>query len=163
MIHAHLRPRALSAVLLLPLLLLVLVGGLLATATEAEAARDDKIRAAARVATQQVGDRYEYGAAGPRRFDCSGLVYFSARKAGLTDVPRTSGAQASHARRIAKSDLQRGDLMFFHDGGDVYHVGIFLRRKDGDRVMVHSPSTGQRVHRATPWTSEWYAGTLRRR
>jgi cell wall-associated NlpC family hydrolase len=162
-IHALPRPRALLAATLLPLLMLVLVGGMLATAPGAEAARGDKIRKAARVATHQVGDRYQYGAAGPRRFDCSGLVYFSSRRAGLSGVPRTSRDQARHTRKIAKRDLRRGDLMFFHDGGDVYHVGIFLRRKGGKPVMVHSPSTGKRVHRATPWTSQWYAGTLRRR
>jgi cell wall-associated NlpC family hydrolase len=164
MLHTVARPRALVTALLTLLTTSVILGGMVAVAPDADAAtRGDKVRQAARVATKQVGDPYRYGAAGPDRFDCSGLVYFAARRAGLSGVPRTSGDQARHARRISKSNLRRGDLMFFHDGGDVYHVAIFLRWKDGRRVMVHSPSTGQRVHRATPWTSQWYAGTLRRR
>lgn len=142
--------------------LTVTVAADVATAPRADAAkRAKKARSAANVAIRQVGDPYKYGAAGPHRFDCSGLVYFSTRKAGLTGVPRTSRDQARHARRISKGSMRRGDLMFFHDGGGVYHVGIFLRWKNGKRLMVHSPSSGKRVQRAVPWTSRWYAGTLR--
>jgi hypothetical protein len=31
------------------------------------------------------------------------------------------------------------------------------------RLMVHSPSGGRRVHKAHPWTSSWFPGTLRHR
>jgi cell wall-associated NlpC family hydrolase len=130
----------------------------------AEAATSgDKVRKAQRIALKQRGDRYRYGAEGPQRFDCSGLVYFSLRRAGYDRVPRSSDAQADHARRIKKRNLRRGDLMFFHDRGDVYHVAIYIGRRDGERRMVHAPSTGKRVHVASPWTSSWYAATLRRR
>jgi cell wall-associated NlpC family hydrolase len=112
-------------------------------------------------AMRQRGDAYGYGAAGPARFDCSGLVYYSFRRAGF-DVPRTSGAQAGFARRIAKSDMRAGDLMFFHGSGGVYHAAIFLRWSRGHAVMVHSPGSGQRVRVAVPWTSQWFGGTLRR-
>lgn len=148
--------------------LLTLTVGLVASTTAlaapAEAAtRHEMARKAKRIAMHQRGDAYRYGAEGPHRFDCSGLVYYSFRRAGFSNIPRSSGAQAEHARRIRKRDLRRGDLMFFHDRGDVYHVAIYLGRRDGRRRMVHSPSTGKRVHVASPWTSEWYAGTLRRR
>lgn len=135
-----------------------------ALAVPAEAATSDaKVRKAKRIAVKQRGDRYRYGAEGPGRFDCSGLVYFSLRRAGYDRVPRTSDGQAEHARRIRKSNLRRGDLMFFHDDGDVYHVAVYVGRRHGERRMVHAPSTGSRVHVSSPWTTSWYAGTLRRR
>ena len=113
------------------------------------------------IAMRQRGDAYAYGAAGPNAFDCSGLVRYSYGHAGLA-VPRTSSAQAGAARRIAKKDLRSGDLMFFYGSGGVYHAAIFLRWSHGHALMVHSPGSGQRVRVAVPWTSAWFAGTLRR-
>ena len=113
-------------------------------------------------AMRQRGDSYAYGASGPDRFDCSGLVYYSYRRAGFA-VPRTSSAQAGFTRRVAKSDLRAGDLMFFYGSGGVYHAAIFLRWSHGHALMLHSPGSGQRVQVAVPWTSQWFGGTLRRR
>ena len=113
------------------------------------------------IAMRQRGDAYAYGAAGPDRFDCSGLVFYSFRRAGFS-VPRTSGAQAGFSRRIAKKDMRAGDLMFFYGSGGVYHAAIFLKWSRGHAVMVHSPGSGQRVRVAVPWTSSWFGGTLRR-
>lgn len=141
---------------------LVSAGTLLAPPASA-ATSDAKVRKAKRIAVNQLGDSYRYGAEGPSRFDCSGLVYYSMRRAGYDRIPRTSSAQAAHARRIKRSNLRRGDLMFFHDSGDVYHVAVFLGRRSGNIRMVHAPYGGKRVHVASPWTSRWYAGTLRRR
>ena len=143
-------------------LLLAILATTLAPSTASAETRHDRIVHARKVALRQSGDPSRYGAEGPRRFDCSGLVYFSYRRAGF-DVPRTSSAQASSVRHIRKSHLQRGDFMFFRDGGGVYHVGIFLARRDGHVVMLHAPSPGERVRRDKPWTSDWFAGTLRRR
>jgi cell wall-associated NlpC family hydrolase len=120
-----------------------------------------RVLAAKDVAMRQRGDSYAYGASGPDRFDCSGLVSYSYRRAGFS-VPRTSSAQAGWTRRIAKSDMRAGDLMFFTGGGGVYHAAIFLKWSHGHAVMVHSPGPGQRVRLAVPWTSSWFGGTLRR-
>jgi len=124
------------------------------------ATKDQRILRAATIALQQIGDRYRYGAAGPRAFDCSGLMQYSFRHAGLR-IPRTSSGQARRAHHIPKSKLRRGDLMFFTDGGHVYHAAMFLRRSHGHVVMVHAPGSGQRVQRARPWTTHWFAATLR--
>ena len=149
----------------LPLLAFALVAASFTFApvsSASAASRDHKIRQATRVAIQQIGDPYKYGAAGPRAFDCSGLIKYSFNRAGMRNVPRTSRAQAGYAKRIKKSKLRRGDLMFFHNRGRVYHAGIFLRRSHGKIVMVNAPSTGKRVRRDRPWTSSWFAATLRR-
>jgi cell wall-associated NlpC family hydrolase len=120
-----------------------------------------RVLSAKDVALRQRGDAYAYGAAGPDHFDCSGLVFYSFRRAGFP-VPRTSGAQAGFTRRIAKQDMRAGDLMFFYGSGGVYHAAIFLKWSRGHAVMVHSPGSGQRVRVAVPWTSSWFGGTLRR-
>jgi cell wall-associated NlpC family hydrolase len=147
----------------LPMLLAAaLVAGSFSFAPPAEAkTRAQKIKTAVKVVTNQAGDRYSYGAAGPDRFDCSGLFYYSFRKAGMTNIPRTSSQQANFADRIKKKNMRRGDLMFFHDGGGVYHVAMFLGWKNGKRKMIHAPYGNKRVHRTTPWTNRWFAGTLR--
>ena len=129
-------------------------------ASKPAASRQQKVLRAADVALRQLGDRYQYGADGPRSFDCSGLMKYSYQKAGLK-LPRTSSAQAKRAHRINKKNLRRGDLMFFHDGGGVYHAAMFLKWKKGHAVMVHSPGSGERVRRDKPWTKSWFAATVR--
>ena len=121
----------------------------------------ERSKKALRVARRQVGDPYKYGAEGPDKFDCSGLVYFATHQAGFSDVPRTSSEQADHMRRIKRSRLRRGDFVFFHDKGDVYHVGFYVGRHDGDRMILHAPSTGRDVQRDPVWTDSWFAATLR--
>ncbi len=134
-----------------------------APSASASTTRLGKIANALQVARNQKGDPYRWGANGPNRFDCSGLTEFSYARAGLY-LPRTSDAQARYARRVKKPNMRTGDLMFFHNGGNVYHVGIFAGwNGHGDRVVLHAPASGRRVHTTTTWTRSWFAGTLRRR
>lgn len=145
-----------------------LVAGMLVSAPTASAAgetRQDRIRDGLQIVNAQKGDPYAYGADGPDRFDCSGLIYYSFRKAGFDQVPRTSSAQAEHMNRIDRSDLRPGDFVFFYDGAatadNVYHVGVFAGWEDGHRVVIHSPNSGERVGKEKIWTDDWFAGTLR--
>lgn len=151
----------------LPLMLTaVLLGSTFVTAQSASAmSRTHRIASAWQVVRHQQGDPYSYGADGPNAFDCSGLVYYSARKAGFRHIPRTSSAQARHMNRIKKGQLHRGDFVFFYDGsatsGNVYHVGVFAGWHHGRRTVIHAPREGERVHREAIWTGSWFAGTLR--
>jgi cell wall-associated NlpC family hydrolase len=130
---------------------------------DAVTTRQRKITYGLQVARDQKGDPYRWGAEGPFRFDCSGLTMFSYARAGLF-LPRTSDAQARYTRRIRKSNIRPGDLMFFHSGGDVYHVGVFAGWNGrGSALVLHAPRPGQRVHTSTAWTRRWYPGTVRRR
>jgi cell wall-associated NlpC family hydrolase len=133
-----------------------------ATAHRAAARTAHKISTAVAVAAHQKGDPYRYGADGPNAFDCSGLMYYSFRKAGFSHMPRTSSEQAHFARHIKKRNMRRGDLIFFYDGGGVYHVGVFLGFSHGHRLILHAPHSGTRVQVDRLWTSRWFAGTLRR-
>jgi cell wall-associated NlpC family hydrolase len=136
-------------------------------APSSASASTSRVGTAYNIADNQRGDRYQYGAAGPSRFDCSGLVYYSFRRAGFGGMPRTSRAQAGHVTRIAKSSVRKGDLVFFYSGSararNVYHVGVFAGWRDGRRTIVHAPGSGQRVHLTRIWTSRWFAGTMRGR
>ena len=148
----------------LPLLALTLLAGTTVVAPASHAGgytRAQRITKAVRVALDQRGDRYRYGATGPNAFDCSGLMQYSFRRAGLK-IPRTSGAQGRWARRIAKKSLRRGDLMFFTHGGRVYHAAMYIGRSHGRIRMLHAPGTGKRVRIDSPWTNQWFAATARR-
>ena len=122
--------------------------------------RNNKIRRAVRIATNQIGDPYVYGAAGPNAFDCSGFTSYAFDKAGL-NLSRTSSSQPSDVRRVSKRNVRRGDLIFFTGSGGVYHVAIYLGRRNGQRWIVHSPSSGKTVNRDPIWTNSWFAGTKR--
>lgn len=95
---------------------------------------------AAAIAVQQVGAAYRYGGASPAGFDCSGLVQYSFRQAGMK-VPRTTGQLWNSAGTVAIDDLRVGDLLFFRFEGKMSHVGIYV----GEEHFVHAPSSGKTV------------------
>ncbi|MDQ3307623.1 MAG: C40 family peptidase, partial [Actinomycetota bacterium] len=109
----------------LPVLLVTALAMSLVSAAPADAqtSRERKVANGVQVARNQIGDPYSYGAAGPDRFDCSGLTMYSYGRAGLY-LPRTASAQYRYVRHIKKSNIRRGDLMFFYNSGGVYHMGI---------------------------------------
>ncbi|AVH60191.1 MULTISPECIES: C40 family peptidase [Streptomyces] len=129
------------------------VGGTLVVpgvASEAEAAT--VATKALQVAASKKGSPYQWGAAGPRRFDCSGLTLYSYKKAGKK-LPRTAAAQYNRTRHVSASKRKAGDLVFFHSGRSVYHVGIYA----GKGKIWHSPKTGEVVKLQKIWTkSVWY-------
>lgn len=122
--------------------------------------RNHHVDRALAVAARQQGDPYRYGATGPNAFDCSGLMLYSFRAAGL-HLPRTSAAQAGAVRHISRAKMRRGDLVFFTSGGHVYHVGIFDGWRHGRRVIIHAPHTGTSVRKEAIWTNSWFPGTMR--
>ena len=88
-----------------------------------------------------VGIPYRYGGQSPDAgFDCSGLVYFTYRQAGI-DIPRVSEDQFKISRKISYQDIRDGDLVFFQDQRKLSHVGIYV----GDGMFIHAPSSGKTV------------------
>ena len=159
---ATLRARSFAALpVMLVAVLVATMFGFSSSADAAAAARDRRIMNALDITRNQKGDPYQYGATGPNRFDCSGLIYYSFRRAGFTHVPRTASEQAHFVRHIPRSRMHKGDLMFFYSGGSVYHVAVFSGWSHGHRLMIHAPNSGERVRTEKPWTSQWFAGTLR--
>ncbi len=91
-------------------------------------------------AAAMLGQPYRYGGAEPGGFDCSGLVQYAARQAGIY-VPRTTHEQLLTGAPVRRSELRAGDLVFMHLAGKGLHVGIAL---DSQR-FIHAPATGGRV------------------
>lgn len=91
-------------------------------------------------ALQMVGVPYRYGGESPEEgFDCSGLVQYAYRSAGVS-LPRTSRGQLKASRPVALADAVAGDLLFFRSK-NLSHVGIYL----GEGRFVHAPATGRTV------------------
>ena len=88
-----------------------------------------------------VGKPYKYGGTSPTGFDCSGLVLFSYKQAGVS-LPRETAEQRRASQRIKLAEIRRGDLIFFDQRGRKNsHVGIYL----GEGRFVHAPSSGKYV------------------
>ncbi|WP_330177022.1 C40 family peptidase [Streptomyces sp. NBC_01498] len=137
--------------------LLAAVGGaMLAPAAVPEAHALPAASKALNVAASKKGSPYKYGATGPHRFDCSGLTQFSYKKAGKK-LPRTAQQQYNKTRRVSASGRKKGDLVFFHYRGSVYHVGIYA----GKGRIWHSPKTGQVVRLERIWSKGVRYGRVR--
>lgn len=106
-------------------------------------------------AESRIGCPYVWGGSGPRTFDCSGLAMWCYDKVGIS-LPHSSSEQRGCGQRVARKDLEPGDLVFF--GSPVHHVGIYV----GGGEMIEAPYTGARVRRASAFRSD-YAGACRPR
>lgn len=91
-------------------------------------------------AAKYLGVPYVYGGTSPAGFDCSGLIYYAAKEAGIS-LPRTSQAQSTLGSYVSVSDLQAGDLVFWGGVGSAYHVGVYI----GNGQYIHAPEPGQNV------------------
>ncbi|MEV0977015.1 NlpC/P60 family protein [Streptomyces sp. NPDC049915] len=95
-------------------------------------------RQAVAFATAQIGKPYEWGAEGPRTFDCSGLTSQAWAHAGQP-IPRTSQEQWAQLKHVDIKDMRPGDLIIYF--GDASHVGMYV----GDGTVVHAPRPGRTV------------------
>lgn len=82
------------------------------------------------------------GRHGTGLMDCSGLLMKAWAAAGV-DLPHYGGAQYAQTEHVPVSKIQRGDLLFWTDGGPspIYHVAMYL----GGGKMIHAPRTGRDV------------------
>ena len=124
------------------------------TATAAQTGSRDYLRDEI-VATAQkyIGIPYKWGGESPRTgFDCSGLTMVVYRLNGL-QLPRTSNAQWQAGRPVNRSQLLRGDLVFFATSGGrrVSHVGIYM----GDNKFLHAPHKNRKIRMST-LSSDYY-------
>ncbi|MGK5695248.1 NlpC/P60 family protein [Streptomyces sp. URMC 128] len=125
------------------------------TAPGSVSAQAPNSRAAAAVsyAYQKLGSPYVWGATGPNAFDCSGLVLAAYRSAGVS-LPRTTYSQIDAGRRVSRSELLPGDLVFFYAG--ISHVGIYV----GNGRMIHAPNPSAPV-RVAPLDEMPFTGATR--
>ncbi|MEV0170676.1 NlpC/P60 family protein [Streptomyces sp. NPDC050803] len=127
--------------------------GLTAPGSATAAAPNSRAEAAIAYAYQKIGSPYVWGATGPDAFDCSGLTQAAYRAAGIS-LPRTTYAQIDAGRRVSRSELLPGDLVFFYSG--ISHVGLYV----GNGQMIHAPNPTAPV-RLAPIDEMPFAGATR--
>jgi cell wall-associated NlpC family hydrolase len=112
--------------------------------------QDSRGRRVVTIALRYLGTPYRWAGASPSGFDCSGFVMFVYRKVGIS-LPHNSTQLWGRGRRIARSQLAPGDVVFFNG---LSHVGIYM----GNGRFVHSPHSGD-VVKISRLTERWYRST----
>ena len=119
-------------------------GGVGITASDGPGMTAAQTTAFLAAAESRVGEPYVWGGAGPFDFDCSGLVQWSMRQAGII-MPRVAVDQAQTGPLIPLSQLEPGYLLFYHTDPTaptyISHVAIYL----GRGLMEQAPEPGMDV------------------
>ena len=107
-------------------------------------------------ARRHLGEPYEWGAAGPNSFDCSGFTQYAWRAGGVS-LPHNSRAQYDASTRIPMSAIEPGDLIFY--GNPLHHVALYM----GNGQIIHAPSSGEyvRIDSVYYWDELVGAGRVR--
>jgi peptidoglycan DL-endopeptidase CwlO len=136
------------------------VGTAPSAATGSGAVTAAELTAALRAAESRRGLPYVWGASGPSSFDCSGLVQWSFAQAGVT-MPRVAADQARAGMAVPATQLEPGDLLFYHtdptDPGYISHVAIYL----GNGWMIQAPQPGMNVEIVPASFGSQFAGAIR--
>jgi peptidoglycan DL-endopeptidase CwlO len=107
-------------------------------------------------AKKHVGALYKYGAAGPKRFDCSGFTMYVYRKAIGSKLPHKAHSQQRWGYPVAKSKAQPGDLIVFRRGSYGYHAAIYA----GNGYMYDAPGRGRTVGKHKIWSKNYVVRRL---
>ena len=109
----------------------------------------EKVEIAIAFASEQLGERYVLGGAGPNVWDCSGITMKSYAAAGVYIGWHSATAQynvmAAQKKLVPFQDAKRGDLIWWSTSkafsGDKYHVAIYL----GNGMMLEAPNPARTV------------------
>ena len=125
--------------------------------TTAGAGSASAVESAISAAREHLGTIYAWGGgslSGPSEgwgidagivgFDCSGLTRYAYAQAGIS-IPRNSSAQYSALPKVSRSDLTRGDLVFWATDtsrpSTIHHVALYI----GEGQMLEAPESGSVV------------------
>ncbi len=101
-------------------------------------------------AAKFAGRPYVFGAAGPRYFDCSGLVLYVYKHVVGMNLPHSAALQDHYGVHVSRAQAKPGDLIFFRtSSGYVHHVAIYA----GGNLMWEAPHTGSVVHKVKIWSN----------
>lgn len=110
-----------------------------APSTPSTPSTSSKASTAVQAALSKSGAPYSYGAVGPSSFDCSGLVMWAFRQAGVS-LPHSSYAQYGMGQAV--SQIQAGDLVFFNTAGSgASDVGIATSATTAVSATTHGVMT----------------------
>src|SRR4051794_3258496 len=140
--------------------------------TQAGAGSASAAQTAIAAAETHLGTSYSWGGGGAHGpspgidldagvvgFDCSGLTQYAYSRAGIA-IPRNSRAQYAALPKVARADLQPGDLVFWAtdpaDPNTIHHVALYL----GGNQVIQAPESGDVINISTMWWTG-YAGAVR--
>ncbi|GAA2798808.1 C40 family peptidase [Saccharopolyspora taberi] len=117
---------------------------------------DPRQRAAVEYALSKLGAPYVWGAKGPDKFDCSGLMQAAWAHAGVPISAGTSG-QKNDGRAVGGlGEIQPGDLVFISGSlgspSNPQHVGMYAG--DGVIVNAYDEKTGVILERLDAWAPQ---------
>ena len=98
-------------------------------------------------AMSHLGARYRSGSKGPSAFDCSGFTSYVFKQLGSANIGSSSRDQYVRNVPVSRSEMQRGDLVFFtspRSGRNVGHVGIVVDVDPDTNTFnfIHASSSG---------------------
>ncbi len=83
------------------------------------------------------GTPYKLGGTGRRGIDCSAFVQNLYKEVYGINLPRTTKLQVKEGKKIKRSSLEIGDLVFFKTGFNTRHVGVYV----GNNEFVHASTS----------------------
>lgn len=91
-----------------------------------------------RIIDEWYGTRYLFGGTSKSGIDCSAFMQVLFTSLYGIALPRTAKMQYDYSRRISRTELREGDLLFFNTRGGVSHVGMYLT----NNKFVHASTKG---------------------
>ena len=85
-----------------------------------------------------MGTRYRLGGNSKDGIDCSALMQILFTSLYGINLPRTAREQYDFSRKISRTELKEGDLVFFNTIGGVSHVGMYLQ----NNKFIHASTGG---------------------
>ncbi len=114
--------------------------GIIEPPTQEESTGIDERSKVVASAEKYIGTPYVWAGSSPNGFDCSGFTSYVLQEFGV-QLPRRAEDQYKLAKKIKRKEVQKGDLVFFKNGGSVSHVGIVVSERGEAVVMIHSSSS----------------------
>lgn len=108
-----------------------------APVTSSDQNQNSKIAKITDTAMHLVGVPYKWGGVTAKGFDCSGFTWYVFDKNAI-ELPRTADVQYKVGKMVSRSDLRKGDVVFFttYEPG-ASHCGIYL----GNGNFIHASSS----------------------
>ncbi|TNE54458.1 MAG: NlpC/P60 family protein [Bacteroidetes bacterium] len=108
-----------------------------------------------KLAKKQVGVPYVWAGNDPNGFDCSGFTSYIMAETVGTKIPRRAQDQFESSVKLKQKEVQKGDLIFFHNGSRISHVGIVVSDPGEELTMIHASSTKGIVITNVEQSSYW--------